>query len=144
MKCEEVMKKNVRCISEGDTVQNAASKMSEGNFGFLPVCDDVGRPIGTLTDRDIAIRVAAEDRLASGTPVKQVMTREVIACSPSDDLHTAENLMAKNHKSRILCVDDDGKLVGVISLSDLPRAAGAEEAFDTLRQVSEREARPTP
>lgn len=142
MKCDEVMKKNVRCISENDTVQNAASKMAEDNIGFLPVCDDVGRPIGTLTDRDIAVRVAADDRLASGTPVKQVMTREVVACNPEDDLRTAEELMAKNHKSRILCVDDDGKLVGVISLSDLPREAG-EEAFDTLRRISEREAQPT-
>ncbi|HCF61619.1 MAG TPA: CBS domain-containing protein, partial [Myxococcales bacterium] len=106
MRCDELMKTNVRCITEGDTVQNAAEKMADDNIGFLPVCDEKGRPIGTLTDRDIAIRVAAEDRLASGTPVKQVMTREVVSCSPSDDLSVAEDLMAKNHKSRILIVDD--------------------------------------
>lgn len=142
MRCDELMKTNVRCITEGDTVQSAAEKMADDNIGFLPVCDEKGRPIGTLTDRDIAIRVAAEDRLASGTPVKQVMTREVVSCSPSDDLSVAEDLMAKNHKSRILIVDDDDKLVGVISLSDLPKAAGAEAAYDTMRRVTEREAHP--
>jgi len=143
MKCDEVMKRNVRSIRETDTVQAAASTMADENIGFLPVCDEKGRPIGTLTDRDIAVRVAAEDRLASGTPVKQVLTREVVACSPEDDLSKAESLMAKNHKSRILCVDDDGKLVGVISLSDLPRA-GTQEAYDTMRRIVERESAPTP
>ncbi|MGI5863596.1 MAG: CBS domain-containing protein [Myxococcales bacterium] len=142
MRCEELMKRDVRCITEGDTVQDAAAKMADDNIGFLPVCDEKGRPIGTLTDRDIAIRVAAEDRLASGTPVKQVMTREVVACSPYDDLSVAEELMAKNHKSRILVIGDDGKLVGVISLSDLPKAAGAEAAFETMRRITEREAHP--
>ena len=69
------------------------------------------------------------------------MTEEVVACSPQDDIREAERVMAENHKSRIMCNDDDGRLVGVISLSDIAQHEGGARASDTLRQVSEREAR---
>jgi CBS-domain-containing membrane protein len=69
------------------------------------------------------------------------MTREVIACRPQDDLRKAEALMAENHKSRIMCIDADGSLVGVISLSDLAQHERGARASETLQQVSEREAK---
>jgi len=140
MRCEQIMKKDLECVSPQDTVQSAARRMRDENVGFLPVSDQARKVLGTVTDRDLAIRV-----LASGGPsttrVEEVMTREVVSCRPEDDLRTAEQLMAKNHKSRIMCIDSQGRLVGVISLSDIAQQEKGDKAAQTLRQVSEREAR---
>ena len=140
MKCEEIMKRDVECVSPRDTVEEAAVRMRDENIGFLPVCDESTKVLGTLTDRDIAIRLVAARKPAS-TSVEDVMTHEVVACRPEDDIRDAERVMAKNHKSRILCVDEGGRLVGVISLSDIAQHERGRRASDTLREVSEREAR---
>jgi CBS domain-containing protein len=135
------MKQDLECVSPRDTVDEAAQRMRDENIGFLPVCDDSRKVLGTLTDRDIAIRVVAARKPAS-TKVEEVMTREVIACRPRDDMRDAERAMAEHHKSRIMCCDDQGVLVGVISLSDIVRHEGARRAASTLIEVSAREARP--
>jgi CBS domain-containing protein len=114
--------------------------MRDENVGFLPVCDAEQKVLGTLTDRDIAVRVMAEAKPPS-TPVEQVMTREAVTCKPQDDIQKVQQLMAQNHKSRILCVDDQRKLVGIISLSDIAQHEPGPRASETLRQVSEREVR---
>jgi CBS domain-containing protein len=139
MRCQDIMKKDVECVSPQDTVQAAAKRMRDQNVGFLPVCDESRKALGTITDRDLAIRVLAEGNQPN-TSAQDVMTREVVACRPEDDLRQALELMSKHHKSRILCVDENGRLVGVISLSDIAQSSGGEAA-QTLRQVSQREAR---
>jgi CBS-domain-containing membrane protein len=139
MRCEEIMKREVKCLGTSDTVQVAATLMRDGGLGFLPVCDSSHRVLGTVTDRDLAIRVLAEARPAT-TRVAEIYTREVIACRPDDDLHTAQKLMAEHHKSRILCLDADGRLMGVISLSDIAQH-NPGRASNTLREVSHREVR---
>ena len=140
MRCEEIMKQELECAGPEDAVKDAAGRMRDRNVGFLPVCDAAGKVIGTLTDRDIAIRVVAEGKAAS-TAAREIMTRDVVACRPQDDIEIAERMMGSNHKSRILCIDDAGKLRGVISLSDLAQHDLSPRASQTLRRVSEREAR---
>jgi CBS domain-containing protein len=139
MQCEVLMKTFVECVSPQDSVETAAQVMRARNIGFLPVCDEkTDRVVGTVTDRDIAIRVVAEHKPAS-TRVAVIMTPDAVACRPEDDITTAEELMAENLVSRIMCIDDNGVLVGVISLSDLAQMDG-ENAAKTLEQVSGREA----
>lgn len=140
MKCREIMKSTVECISPGETVQQAAQRMRTEGIGFLPVCDVDGKVVGAITDRDIAVRIVA-DACAATTPVHEVMTREVVSCRPDDSLSKAESAMGENHKSRIMCIGDDGQLVGVISLSDIARVERGGRAARTLSKVSEREAR---
>lgn len=141
MLCKEIMKHDIQCVSPEDTVEVAAQKMRDWNVGFLPVCDPSKKVLGTLTDRDIAIRLVAESRPPS-TRVQDVMTHEIVACKPADDIRRAEQLMGKHRKSRIMCVDDDGVLVGVISLSDIAQSENGAQAMRTMRQITEREARP--
>jgi CBS domain-containing protein len=95
--------------------------------------------LGTITDRDIAIRLVAESRPAT-TPVNDLMTREIVACKPTDDIRKAEQLMGTQQKSRIMCLDDAGRLVGVISLSDIAQREKGDWAARTMKQVTEREA----
>lgn len=140
MRCEHIMKRNVECVSPQDTVQHAATRMRDEHVGFLPVCDRKKKVLGAVTDRDLAIRVLAPGRLAS-TPIQEVMTNEVIACRPEDDLRRAEELMARNRKSRIMCVTENGTLAGVISLSDIAQQEKPTRAAQTLRSVAAREAR---
>ena len=138
MRCEEIMKHDVAYIAPDDTVEAAARRMRDENVGFLPVCDESKKVIGTLTDRDIAIRMVAEGRPAS-TQVKESLTRDIVACKPTDDIRRAEELMGQHRKSRIMCLDDDGRLAGVISLSDLAQTGDDAWAAQTMRQVTERE-----
>ena len=140
MRCGELMKRDIECVKADDTIQSAARKMRDRDVGFLPVCDDGWKVLGTITDRDIAIRAAAENRAADATPVTDVMTREVVACRPGDDLKKAEELMASRRKSRIMVLDDKDVLVGMISLSDVA-LHDQKNAARTVHAVSEREAR---
>jgi CBS domain-containing protein len=138
--CREIMKREVECVSPQTTVQEAAKKMRAENIGFLPVCENGTKVVGTITDRDLAIRVLADGRPAT-QQVKEVLTREIVSCRPDDDVHKAEQLMSTKHKSRIMCIDEGGRLVGVISLSDIARVEDASRVADTMKRVSEREAK---
>jgi CBS domain-containing protein len=114
--------------------------MRESNVGFLPVCGPENRVVGILTDRDIALRVCARGLNAGILPIADVMTREIVACHPGDKVRFVEGLMARNHKSRILIVDQAGKPAGVISLADIARH-DKNFAADTLSLVTAREVR---
>jgi CBS domain-containing protein len=139
-RCQDIMKRDIECLSSGASASDAARRMRDRNVGFLPVCDQSMKVLGTVTDRDIAIRLVAEE-LAPGTEVEWLMTREIVACDPRDDIQKAEELMGTHRKSRIMCVDEDGTLVGVISLSDIVKLDSGRAAAMTLRRVAERENR---
>jgi CBS domain-containing protein len=139
MRCEKIMKTEVACVTADDLVQRAAWIMRGENIGFLPVCNRDGGVIGTITDRDIAIRVCAEGLDASETRIGDVMTDEVVACYPEDDITRVEQLMAKHQKSRIVVTNEVGRLLGVISLSDIVGNDSNRHAARTLRKIVDRE-----
>jgi CBS domain-containing protein len=141
MRCEEIMKRQVYCVLDSDSAQIAAARMRDENIGFLPVCDESGKVIGTVTDRDICLRVDAEGKNASECAIRDVMSRDVVACRPTDDVSVAERLMAKFHKSRMLLTDESGRIEGVISLSDIAQRDSLRRAAATLREIASREAR---
>jgi CBS domain-containing protein len=141
MRCEEIMKRDVEYVQPTDPVQGAARRMRDANVGFLPVCDSSRKVLGAITDRDIALRIVADGRPPT-TAIGDVMTREVVACAPGDDMRRAEELMGKQHKSRMIVADEDWRLLGVISLSDIAQVEDASRASQTMKQVTEREARP--
>ena len=141
MRCREIMKTDIACAAPQATVQSAARTMRDHNIGFLPVCDEAMSVIGTLTDRDIAMRMVAND-LSALSAVESLMTPEVVACRPQDDLDYARELMARNRKSRIMCISRNGRLEGIISLSDIADAEYSWRAGRVLRDVSSREDQP--
>lgn len=140
MRCEEIMKANPECLTRQHTVQQAAERMRDLNIGFLPVCDG-GAVLGVLTDRDIAVRCVADGK---GTNVKvdTVMSTQIVACRPEDDVRRAQQLMGQAQKSRLLVTDAQGKLLGVISLSDIAQqVADSDDVARTMREVTDRETR---
>lgn len=139
MTAGDLMKRDVATVAPTDTVHEAAQLMRDRGVGFLPVCDRERIVVGTVTDRDITIRVSAAALNVQECRVNDVMTREVVTCRPHDPLSRAEELMATHRKSRLLVTDERERLRGVISLSDLAERTADEGALQTLREVSRRE-----
>jgi CBS domain-containing protein len=133
MRVEELMS-DAKCCRESDTANDCAKLMRDDNIGFVPICDQAQKPIGAITDRDLTIRVLAEGRSAD-QQLGGIMTRDVISCRTGDDADQVARLMRDHRKSRVMVCDDQGKLVGVVSLQDLAEAASEEEAGETLQEV---------
>jgi CBS domain-containing protein len=74
--------------------------------------------------------------------VREVMSTGVVTCGRWDDIRIAEELMARHHMSRIMCVDEAGVLIGVISLSDIAEKEQGPQAAQVLRELTHREAAP--
>ena len=140
MRCMDAMKKDLFVVSPDDTVQVAARRMRNTNVGFLPVVDLTDRVLGVLTDRDITLRLAAVDRLASSCLVRDVMTVAAVCCRATDDLSVAESLMVEHEKSRLLITSAEGLLQGVLSLSDIAQYEAPRRTGATVRGVTAREA----
>ena len=119
MLCSELMKRDVARCLDSSFVIDAAEIMRDRNVGFLPVCSMSGAIVGTITDRDIAVRVLASGRAHERTRVGDMIMPLVVSCSPDDELEVAEERMSSFQKSRIVCIDARGRLAGVISLSDI-------------------------
>jgi CBS domain-containing protein len=137
MKVKDIMTSNVECVWPEDTLQEAALKMKEMGIGPLPVCDRL-HIVGMLTDRDIAIRGVAAGRDPRSTTVRDVMTCEVIRCFEDEEVEEAERLMQSRQVRRILVVNRDERLVGIVSLGDLAAETGnPQRVGEVLQDVSE-------
>jgi CBS domain-containing protein len=139
-RCVDLMRKTVQTATEDDSLRYAAETMAAANVGFLPVCSDEGRVIGTVTDRDIVVRAVALGLDPDTARVADVMSHNVVACRPDDDLSLAEQFMAHYQVSRLAITDEDDVIVGVISLSDIAEHEPARRSARTLRSIAAREA----
>jgi CBS domain-containing protein len=138
MLCREIMKTNVIVAGRKEPASKAAAIMRDLNLGFLPVCDmETGAVEGIVTDRDLAIRVLADNKPAN-TLVGKVATPALVFCNPDDDVLRAQELMQKNRVARLLCVDRTGRIAGVVSLSDIADKV-PDLAAATLHELSKRE-----
>jgi CBS domain-containing protein len=115
-------------------VQEAAAIMKKLNVGSVPVTAG-GRLAGIVTDRDIAIRLIAENRRASQTPVREIATSDPRTVTPETPLSEASKLMAE-HQIRRLPVVSGGNLVGMLSLGDVSVEGDAREAGRALTDIS--------
>jgi CBS domain-containing protein len=111
----------VTCSTE-DSVASAARLMKQKDIGIIPVLDEQNRCRGVITDRDICIRVVAENLNPESTRLSQVMSEALLTCSPEDDLEDVLAKMENKQVKRILVVGDRG-CVGVISEADIAREA---------------------
>jgi CBS domain-containing protein len=113
----DVMTANPRTCSAFSTVLEASMLFQDANCGAVPVVD-AGRPIGILTDRDVALAVASNPDLGS-LPVADFMTKEVISVTPDTSLEEVGIMFGRNGVYRLLVVDAAGQLQGIVAVSDL-------------------------
>jgi CBS domain-containing protein len=138
MRCKDVMMTLVFRCHEEDPVRKVARLMLEEQVGFIPVTNATGRLVGVVTDRDLAIRVVAEDKPAD-TPVRAVMSMsDLLTCAPDDDLRAVARRMEQEQKARAV-VMEHGQVVGVVSATDVALAEGARRAGSLMRALARRE-----
>jgi CBS domain-containing protein len=136
MQVKEVMTRNVQCVSPDASLQEAACKMKDLDVGPLPVCDH-DRLTGLLTDRDIAVRGVAEGRDPKNTKVCDVMTPGVVFCFEDDDVQEAARIMEEKQVRRLVVLNPDKRLAGIVSLGDLAVLTGDRDlSAKTLEEVS--------
>src|SRR2546429_240269 len=124
--CGEVMTKHPAYCLPSSTAQEAARLMKGQDVGPIPVVEsrESKKLVGIVTDRDLTVKVVAEG-LDPSTRIEEVMTRDPVACHPEDNLQTALDAMVDNQVRRIPLVDDDHRLVGIISQADVATPIGA-------------------
>lgn len=136
MKIDQVMTRDVEAISPDSSIWAAAKRMRDLNVGFMPVVEQ-GQLIGVVTDRDITLRAVAEGLDPVMSTVAEVMTREVITCYADQEVEEAARVMNEHQIRRLLVLDRNQNLVGVISLGDLAVSALDEsQAGETLQNIS--------
>jgi CBS domain-containing protein len=136
MKVSDLISPGVVTIAPEESAALAARLLSRHNVGALPVCGRDGRLRGMVTDRDIVLRCVAPEEDPAQTPVRDIMTRCCTAVSAEDDPVHAARLMALGQVRR-LPVTREGRVVGVLSLSDLARAGQFQmEAAQALSEIS--------
>lgn len=121
MRCEDLIKGEAVSLSASETVLRAAQLMRDKDIGFLPICDDSKRVVGTVTDRDLVIRVLAASA-DFNMPVSEVASQGLVSCFAQSSIEEAQELMQSKKVSRLVCLADDGALLGVISLKDIADA----------------------
>lgn len=137
MKVKAIMSARPDYIAADSTVCQAALEMKKRDIGFLPVGDKSSdKLIGTLTDRDIAIRCVAQHQDCDKIKVKDFMTPDVTFCFEDDDISDAINMMEKHKIRRLIVLNKDKRFIGVLSLGDLAaRAHELKLAGEVLEKV---------
>ena len=113
---KHLMCREVQVISPHMSIGEAAKKMRDGNFGMLPVGEG-NRLIGTISDRDIAIRAVAEGK-DSGTQVRDVMSAGLAWVYQDDSVEQAATIMSEYQVRRLPVVNSNKRLVGIVALGD--------------------------
>lgn len=136
-KCSDVMTSDLTCCTPADTVHVVAQSMKAKDVGAMPVIDshEKKRVIGIVTDRDLVLKVVAEDLNPRKTKVEDVMSRNIVTCKTGDSWQIAVDAMAKHQLRRIPVVDPDGRLAGIIAQADV--ATRIEHPEATAKVVEE-------
>lgn len=134
MKVSEAMTAQVATASPSTTIAEVARTMAQIESGAVPVMDD-GKVVGLITDRDIVIRVVAKGGSVDG-PVSEVMSDGVESCSADDNVADAAAKMGNHQIRRLVVLDDQGKLAGILSLGDIAQDYGAKAVGKTLEEIS--------
>jgi CBS domain-containing protein len=136
MKVREIMSDDVRIASPDDSIARAAQMMEEIDAGFLPVGEN-DRLVGTITDRDIAIRAVGKNLDPQKTRVRDIMTAEVKYCYEDEELDEIAQNMGDQQVRRLPVVNRQKRLIGIISVGDIATGHKPVKAGVALRGIAE-------
>jgi len=135
MQISEVMTANVRYVRPETRLAEVAREMRDNDFGSVPIADDE-RLVGMVTDRDIVVRGLAHGLDASAS-ARDVMSPNVLYCFDYDTVEDVLKNMGANQVRRLPVVDRAKRLVGVVSLGDLSKAAAQTPTASALKKISQ-------
>lgn len=142
MKVRELMTSDVSSCQKQSTLTQIVTIMWQRDCGVVPVVDEHHKIVGIVTDRDICVAVATQNRLASDIMAGEIIYGAVKSCSPSDDVDDALKIMRKHQLRRLPVTDSEGTLLGIVSISDFLRhtkgkdKVPAKKLLKTLREIS--------
>jgi CBS-domain-containing membrane protein len=119
MKVRDIMTPDAKTCWITESLADAAKAMWENDCGILPVIKDGRKVVGLVTDRDICMATAMQERNPSGISVEEIMTGKVYAAAPDDDIHQALETMREHKVRRLPVVDPEGELKGILSMNDI-------------------------
>ncbi len=132
---KDAMTANPRTIEQDGTVVDAARIMRDEDTGIVPIVEGE-RLMGTITDRDITIRVVAEGKSPESTKVVEIASREIVTIDPQQDLDEALRLMARHQVRRLPVVEEDGRLVGIVAQADIAEHANEKQTGKMVEEIS--------
>jgi len=133
----QVMTRDVRLVDPGTTLKDAAAMMRDGDFGLLPIGEN-DRLVGTITDRDIAIRAVAAGKDPTRTPVRDAMSEGIVYCFEDQSVSEAAALMGEKQIRRLPVLNRDKRLVGIVAIGDLAIDNNTDdEAGEALSDISQ-------
>lgn len=135
MKVKDMMHKGAEYVAPNAKLQAIAKKMRDRDIGAMLVCED-GKAIGMITDRDIAIRALANGKDISAIEARDVMSRNVVFCRDNEEAEDALRIMENKKIRRLPVLNEDGKLVGMVSLGDISHALSRELTGEVTKAVS--------
>ena len=150
MKVKDVFKPQVKSCTPMASLDAVGRIMWESDCGAVPVVNADGKAVGILTDRDLAMAMAAKNRGASQIMVRELTSGELFTCIPEDEVAAAIGKMRTHRVRRLAVVDGQGQLLGMLSLKDLALAATGgsgvsyEDVAITLQTVSKPRAEALP
>jgi CBS domain-containing protein len=134
-KIKDAMTPNPCAIDADRTVAYAAKMMKDEDVGLAPIVEG-DRLVGTVTDRDIAVKVVAEGKDPQTTLVRQIAETNIVTVEPDQDLDDALNLMASHQVRRLPVVEQDWKLVGVVAQADVAEEAASKKVGEMVEEIS--------
>ena len=123
LRVDSIMSRQVLTCRATDSVNLAAQIMWEHDCGCVPVVDDAGRPMGMITDRDICMAAFIRGKKLSEIAVSRACSPRIFVCHSDLAVATAMEIMARAQVRRLPVVDAEGRLVGIVTLSDIARNA---------------------
>ena len=131
----EIMTSNPTTIAADESITRAARMMRDEDVGIAPIVE-ADRLVGTVTDRDIAIRVVAEGKDPETTPVGEIASKDLVTVDPEQDLDEALRLMGQHQVRRLPVVEEDGRLVGIVAQADVALEADAAQTGEVVEEIS--------
>lgn len=139
-KCKDIMTKDLVTATSENTVVEVARLMKTEDIGPVLIVDNEQSRtlVGILTDRDIVLKVIAEGKDVNTTRVGEVMSKKLVTCRADDDVDIAMKAMAQYQLRRIPVVEENMRLVGIISQADLAtRVNEPEKTGEMVKEISE-------
>ena len=139
MQVKEAMHTGVEWVEPETPLSTIAKKMRDLDIGAIPVCEK-DHLVGMITDRDITCRAVAKGADLSKLTASDVMTKNVVYCRDTEDLQDAIHIMENKQIRRMPAIDEDKRMVGMLSLGDVSHAASQQIAGEVIKAVSEHHA----
>jgi CBS domain-containing protein len=117
----DVMTRNPVCVSDKDSIREAARIMAREDTGVVPVVDNGKKIIGMITDRDIVVRLVAEGKDPSNAKVNEAMTKNVRSIKEDSTVADALNVMKGAEVRRVPVVNNNNEVVGIVSMGDIAK-----------------------